>query len=71
MMFDDDSPSGAGGVADDTMIGMFSELNIVDITEVFSPPRVVMQGMKIGLTAGYGVELRTEVRPRQGNQTDR
>ena len=36
MMFDDDGPSGAGGVADETMMGMFTELNIVDITEVFS-----------------------------------
>ena len=26
------------------MMGMFSELNIVDITEVFSPPRVVKLG---------------------------
>ena len=51
MMFDDDGPSGAGGVVEDTVMGMFTEMNIVDITEVFSPPRVVMQGMKIGLTA--------------------
>ena len=65
MMFDDDiiiggsSPSDAGGVLDDTMIGMFTELNIVDITEVFSPPRVVMQGMKIGLKAGSSMDLLT------------
>ena len=65
MMFDDDiitggsSPSGAGGVMDDTMIGMFTELNIDDITEVFSPPRVVMQGMKIGLKAGSSMDLLT------------
>ena len=49
------SASGAGGVAEDSMMGVFSELNIVgitEVTEVFSPPRVVMQGMKIGLRAG-------------------
>ena len=38
---------------------MFNELNIVDITEVFSPPRVVMQGMKIWLTAGSSMDLLT------------
>ena len=31
-------------------------MNIVDITEVFSPPRVVMQGMKIGLEAGSSMD---------------
>ena len=52
MRFDHDlmtggaSSSGAGGVVEDSMVGMFSELNLVDIAEVFSPPRVVMQGMK-------------------------
>ena len=40
MRFDDDlmtggaSASGAGGVVEDTVMGMFTELNIVDITEV-------------------------------------
>ena len=38
---------------------MFTELNIVDITEVFSPPRVVMQGMKIGVKAGPSMDLLT------------
>ena len=65
VMFDDDlmtggaSSSGAGGVVEDTMMGMFTELNIVDITEVFSPPRVVMQGMQIGLKAGSSMDLLT------------
>ena len=59
VMFDDDVPSGAGGVADDTLMGMYTELNIVDITEVFSLPRVVMQGMKIALTAGSSMDLLT------------
>ena len=53
------SPSGAGGVVEDSVMGMFSELNIVDITEVFSPPRVVMQGMKIGVRAGSSMDLLT------------
>ena len=54
------SASGAGGVAEDSMMGVFSELNIVgitEVTEVFSPPRVVMQGMKIGLRAGSSMDL--------------
>ena len=38
---------------------MFTELNIVNITEVFSPPRVVMQGIKLGLTAGSSMDLLT------------
>ena len=41
------------------MMGMFIKLNIVDITEVFSPPRVAMQGMQIGLTAGSSMDLLT------------
>ena len=41
------------------MMGMFTELNIVDISEVFSPTRVVMQGMKIGLKAGSSMDLLT------------
>ena len=41
------------------MMGMFTELNIVDISEVFSPPRVVMQGMKIGLKARSIMDLLT------------
>ena len=41
------------------MMGMFSELNIVDISEVLSPPRVLMQGMKIGLRAGSSMDLLT------------
>ena len=51
MRFDDDrmtggaSTSGAGGVVEDSMMGMFTELNIVAIAEVFSRPRVLMQGM--------------------------
>ena len=51
--FDDDfmtgvaSSSGAARIVEDTMMGMFTEMNIVGITEVFSPPRVVMQGLKI------------------------
>ena len=40
-------------------MGMLTELNIVDITEVFSPPRVVMQGIKIGLSAGSSMDLLT------------
>ena len=65
MRFDDDlmtgglSSSGAGGVVEETMMGMLTELNIVDITEVLSSPRVVMQGMKIGLNAGSSMDLLT------------
>ena len=40
-------------------MGMLIELNIVDITEVFPRPRVVMQGMKIGLQAGSSMDLLT------------
>ena len=65
MRFDDDlmtgraSSSGAGGVAENTMMGFITELNIVHITEVFSSPRVVMQGMEIGLKAGSSMDLLT------------
>ena len=38
---------------------MFTALNIVDITEVFSPPRVVIQGEKLGLRAGSSMDLLT------------
>ena len=41
------------------MTGLFTSLNIVDISEVFSPPRVVMQGLKIGLRAGSSMDLLT------------
>ena len=42
MQFNDASrPSGHGGAGDqDAMIGLLTSLNVVDITEVFSPPRV-------------------------------
>ena len=57
MQFEDDSdPAGPGG---DAMIGMLTALNIVDITEVFSPPRVVIQGEKLGLRAGSSMDLLT------------
>ena len=54
MQFEEDSrpsgPGGAGGADDpDAMIGLLTSLNIIDITEVFSPPRVVIQGDKLGL----------------------
>ena len=39
---------------------MFTELNLVDITEAFSPRRVVMQGMKIGMKAGSSMDLLME-----------
>ena len=62
MRFDDlmtggASSFGAGGVVEESMMGMFSELNIVDIIEVFFPPRVVMQGMQILLRAGSSMDL--------------
>ena len=38
---------------------MFTELNIVDITEVFSPPGVVIQEIKLGLSAGSSMDLLT------------
>ena len=51
---------GAGGDnGPDSMMGMFTEVNAVDTSEVFSPPRVVMQGMKIGLKAGSSMDLLT------------
>ena len=62
MEFEDESrPSGTGGAGasssggagnPDSMIGIFTELNIVDITGVFSPPRVLMLGEKLGLRGG-------------------
>ena len=59
VMFGDDSgSSGARGSSDD-MVGFFRGLNIIDITEVFSPPRVVTQGAKIGLKAGSSMDLMT------------
>ena len=58
MQFDNGAePSGEGG--DDAMIGFFKGLNIVDITEVFSPPRVVKQGELIGLRSGSSMDLLT------------
>ena len=66
MQFEDDSrpsgPGGAGGADDsDAMISVLTSLNIIDITEVFSPPRVVKQGEKLGLRSGSsmadGMEL--------------
>ena len=64
MQFEEDSrpngPGGAGGEDDsDAMIGLLTSLNIVDITEVFSPPRVVAQGEKLGLRAGSSMDLMT------------
>ena len=53
MQFDDP------GDGDDGMIGFFKGLNIVDITEVFSPPRVVKQGEKLGFKAGTSMDLMT------------
>ena len=54
------SASGAGGDGNnDPMEGMCTALNIVDILEVFSPPRDVGQGMKIGLKAGSSMGLLT------------
>ena len=38
------------------MIGFFDGLNIVDITELFSPPRVANQGERQGLKAGSSME---------------
>ena len=58
MQFEEEPPTG-GGEGQDSMTGMFTSLNIVDISEVFSPPRVVMQGMKIGLRAGSSMDLLT------------
>ena len=65
MRFDDDLmtggaiSSGAGGVVEDSMMGMLAELKIVDIPEVSSLPRVVMQCMKIGLRALSSMGLLT------------
>ena len=53
------SSSAAGIDSQDTMVGMLTSMNIVDISEVFSPPRVVMQGLKIGLKAGSSMDLLT------------
>ena len=58
MQFEEESYAGGDG-GQDSMIGMFTSLNIVDISEVFSPPRVVMQGMKTGLKAGSSMDLLT------------
>ena len=41
------------------MVGMFTALNIVDISEMFSPPRVVVQGMKIEFKGGSSMDLFT------------
>ena len=57
MQFDDNSgTTGSGG---DAMLGMSTALNIVDITEVFTPPRVLIQGEKLGLCAGSSMDLLT------------
>ena len=61
MQLEEDSrPSGPGGADDpDAMIGLLANLNIIDITEVFSPPRVVLQGERLGLRAGSSMDLLT------------
>ena len=47
-----EEPYAGGDNGEDLMMGMLTELNIVDITEVVSPPRVVIQGLTIRLKAG-------------------
>ena len=66
MQFDDDSGGGGASVSgargdgcSDAMVGMFTALNIVNISEVFCLLRVVVQGMKIGLKAGSRMDLLT------------
>ena len=64
MQFEEESrprgPGGAGGADDaDAMIGLLTSLNIIDITEVFSPLRVVTQGEKLGLRSGSSMDLLT------------
>ena len=39
------------------MIGLFTSLNIIDMREVFSPPRVVTLGEKLGLRPGSSMDL--------------
>ena len=54
MEFESPDPSiapGRPGSSTD-MNAFFQGLNIIDIAEVFSPPRVVKQGEKLGLSAG-------------------
>ena len=63
MQFEEDSrpsgPGGAGGADDpDAIIGLLTRLNIIDIT-VFSRPRVVIQGERLGLRAGSCMDLLT------------
>ena len=41
------------------MIGLLTSLSIIDITEVFSPPRVVLQAERLGLRAGSSMDLLT------------
>ena len=64
MQFEEDSrlsgPGGAGGADDpDATIGLLTSLNIIGITEVFSPPRVVLQGKRLGFQAGSSMDLLT------------
>ena len=44
---------------DDEMIGFLRSLNIIDVNEIFSPPRVVRQCEKFGLKAGNSMDLMT------------
>ena len=78
LMIGGSSASGAGGVNEDSMIGMLTKLNIVDITEVFSSPRVVASLRNPNWIEGWiehglphGVEFRDEGRQRHGNEADR
>ena len=64
MQFEENSrpsrPGGAGGADDpEAMIGLLTSLNIIDITEAFSPPRVMIQGERLGLRAGSSMDLLT------------
>ena len=57
MEFEGPEPGRPGSSTD--LGAFFRGLNIVDITEVYSPQRVVRQGEKIGLTAGDSMDLLT------------
>ena len=58
MQFEEE-PTQGGSTQEDEMIGFFRGINVVDITEIFSPPRIARQCKAFGLRAGSSMDLMT------------
>ena len=58
MQFEEE-PTQSGSTQEDEMIGFLRGVNVVDITEIFSPPRIAQQCKAFGLRAGSSMDLMT------------